>query len=72
MAEPYTYGGDLAQGVVLAMERPEALNQDFNLFTSQSTTVLELAQLLWANSRGPEAPFRYVTGVGEQRNGKSR
>src|ERR1700757_5150242 len=38
----YTYGGDLARGIVEAMQRPEALNQDFNLSTAASTTVLEL------------------------------
>ncbi|MHB8332226.1 MAG: NAD-dependent epimerase/dehydratase family protein [Candidatus Dormibacteria bacterium] len=57
----YTYGGDLAQGIVLAMEHPEALNQDFNLSTSQSTTVLELAQLIWAKIRGAEVPFHHVS-----------
>ncbi len=57
----YTYGGDLAQGIVLAMEHPEALDQDFNLSTSQSTTVLELAQLIWAKIRGAEVPFRYLS-----------
>ncbi|MGH7750375.1 MAG: NAD-dependent epimerase/dehydratase family protein, partial [Candidatus Dormibacteria bacterium] len=32
----YTYGGDLARGIVTAMEHPEALNQDFNLSTARS------------------------------------
>ncbi len=57
----YTYGGDLAQGIVMAMESPKALNQDFNLSTSQSTTVLQLAQLIWAKIRGAEVPFRYLS-----------
>lgn len=56
----YTYGGDLAQGIVTAMEHPAALNEDFNLSTSQSTTVLELAELIWKKVRGDE-PFRYVS-----------
>src|SRR5487761_1846273 len=42
----YTYGADLAQGVLLAMEHPLALDQDFNFSTTQSTTVLELAELI--------------------------
>ena len=29
----YTYGGDLARGIVTAMEHPAALNEDFNLST---------------------------------------
>ncbi len=56
----YTYGGDLAQGIVLAMEHPAALNEDFNLSTQESTTVLELAQLIWAKIKGAETPFRHV------------
>lgn len=56
----YTYGGDLAEGIVLAVEHPQALNEDFNLSTSQSTTVLELAERLWARLR-PGESFRYVS-----------
>lgn len=56
----YTYGGDLARGIVLAMEHPSALNQDFNLSTAQSTTVLELAQVIWSKLRADQ-PFRYVS-----------
>jgi nucleoside-diphosphate-sugar epimerase len=43
----YTYGGDLAQGIVLAMESDKAINEDFNLSTAESTTVLELVELIW-------------------------
>ncbi|MGZ4443077.1 MAG: NAD-dependent epimerase/dehydratase family protein [Nocardioidaceae bacterium] len=57
----YTYGGDLARGIVEAVERDEARNEDFNLSTAQSTTVLELAAMVWAKVRGPDVPFRYVS-----------
>jgi len=57
----YTYGGDLARGIVMAMECPEARNEDFNLSTAVSTTVLELAQLIWRKIKGPKEPFRYVS-----------
>ncbi|WP_345516496.1 NAD-dependent epimerase/dehydratase family protein, partial [Phytohabitans houttuyneae] len=57
----YTYGGDLAAGIVTAMEHPAALNEDFNLSTAESTTVLELAEVIWAKIKGPEVPFRYVS-----------
>jgi len=57
----YTYGGDLARGIVLAMEHPAALNQDFNLSTATSTTVLELAESIWCKIRGADAPLRYVS-----------
>src|SRR6516225_4573261 len=43
----YTYGGDLAVGVVTAMEHEDALNEDFNLSTSESTTVRQLAEAIW-------------------------
>lgn len=56
----YTYGGDLAHGIRLAMESPKAVNNDFNLSTAQSTTVLELAQTVWRKING-DKPFRYVS-----------
>src|SRR5205085_9470738 len=31
----YTYGGDLAKGIRLAIESPEARNEDFNLATPE-------------------------------------
>ena len=57
----YTYGADLARGIVLAMEHPAALNDDFNLSTAESTTVLELAEMIWKKIRGENEPFRYVS-----------
>jgi UDP-glucose 4-epimerase len=57
----YTYGGDLARGIVTAMEHPAALNEDFNLSTSEATTVLELALAIWTNIRGTEVPLRTVS-----------
>jgi nucleoside-diphosphate-sugar epimerase len=55
----YTYGGDLARGMRLGIEEPEAVNQDFNLSTAVSTTVLELAGMIWQKLRPGEA-FRYA------------
>jgi UDP-glucose 4-epimerase len=57
----YTYGGDLAKGIVTAMESPVALNEDFNLSTAESTTVLALAEAIWRRIRGEDVPFRYVS-----------
>lgn len=57
----YTYGGDLARGIRLAMESPAARNEDFNLSTATSTTVLELAEAIWLAIHGPERPFRVVS-----------
>jgi UDP-glucose 4-epimerase len=56
----YTYGGDLAAGIVTAMEHPDALGEDFNLSTSESTTVLQLSELIWRKIKGPDVPLRIV------------
>src|SRR6202167_1154288 len=57
----YTYGGDLARGIVTAMEHPAAINDDFNLSTAQSTTVLELAETIWRKIKGADEPLRVVS-----------
>jgi len=56
----YTYGGDLARGIRMAMESDAAVNNDFNLSTAQSTTVVELAKTIWRKIN-PERPFRVVS-----------
>jgi nucleoside-diphosphate-sugar epimerase len=57
----YTYGGDLAHGIRLAMESTRAINDDFNLSTARSTTVLELAECIWSKVHGEGRPFRLVS-----------
>ncbi|HUE61394.1 MAG TPA: NAD(P)-dependent oxidoreductase [Acidimicrobiales bacterium] len=57
----YTYGGDLARGIVLAMEHPASMNEDFNLSTAVSTTVLELAEMIWTKVHSPDVPFRWIS-----------
>jgi UDP-glucose 4-epimerase len=57
----YTYGGDIARGIVTAMEYPDARNEDFNISTSQATTVRELAELIWRKVKGPGVPLRIVS-----------
>ena len=57
----YTYGGDLAHGIRLAMESDAAIDDDFNLSTAASTTVLELATTIWHKIHGPDRPFRSVS-----------
>ena len=56
----YTYGGDLASGIVTALEHPAAYNEDFNLSTAESTTVLELASLVWRKIKGKDVPLRII------------
>jgi len=57
----YTYGGDLAVGIRLAMESDRALNEDFNLSTARSTTVRELAELVWRKVHGADRPLLFVS-----------
>jgi UDP-glucose 4-epimerase len=54
----YTYGGDLARGIRICIEKPEAENEAFNISTAQSTTVLELAEKIWKKLNG-DKPFHY-------------
>ncbi|HEX3554143.1 MAG TPA: NAD(P)-dependent oxidoreductase [Thermoanaerobaculia bacterium] len=57
----YTYGGDLARGILAAMLHPAATNEDFNLSTPVATTVLELAELIWRKVHGDGKPLRWVS-----------
>ncbi|MEO6628822.1 MAG: NAD(P)-dependent oxidoreductase, partial [Aquihabitans sp.] len=68
----YTYGGDLAKGIVTAMEHPDARNDDFNLSTAESTTVLELAEVIWHKIKGPDAPFSVVSDEGYEHDVSKR
>jgi nucleoside-diphosphate-sugar epimerase len=57
----YTYGGDLARGIRACVEHPKALNEDFNISTETSTTVLQLSEAVWKKVHGATKPFRYVS-----------
>jgi UDP-glucose 4-epimerase len=55
----YTYGGDLAKGIVTTMFHSQATNDDFNLSTPVATSVKELAEAIWQKIH-PEKPLRLV------------
>lgn len=55
----FTYGGDIAKGIVKTIFSPKAMNEDFNISTDKSTTILELAKLIWRKIN-PRKPFCYV------------
>jgi nucleoside-diphosphate-sugar epimerase len=55
----YTYGGDLAKGILMALENPKALNEDFNLSTKEGTSVNELATKIWEKIY-PSRPLRLI------------
>ena len=54
----YTYGADLAKGIVLTLDHPAATNQDFNLSTTQETTVIELAEMITGVSAAGDCGVR--------------
>jgi UDP-glucose 4-epimerase len=56
----YTYGGDLAKGIVACMESEAARNEDFNISTAESTSVRELAEVIWRKLKG-DAPLSIVS-----------
>ena len=57
----YTYGGDLARGIVTAMEHPAALNEDFNLSTAESHHRARAGRDDLAQDQGPDVPLRSST-----------
>ncbi len=56
----YTYGGDLARGIVMSLDHSEATNEDFNISTPVSTSVLELSEVIWKKIKGNDAEMRIV------------
>jgi UDP-glucose 4-epimerase len=56
----YTYGADLAKGIVTCMESEAAYNNDFNLSTAESTSVLRLAEAIWKKIKG-DTPLTIVS-----------
>jgi UDP-glucose 4-epimerase len=56
----YTYGGDLARGIVATLDNPAALNEDFNISTASGHTVTELAEVIWRKIKGTGTPLRLV------------
>ena len=57
----YTYGGDIARGIAIALEHDDATREDFNISIDEPTTVLELAELIWRHIHGVDKEFRWVS-----------
>lgn len=55
-----TYGVDLAKGIVSTLDNPIANNNDFNISTDESLSVLQLGKLIWERINVNEE-FRYVS-----------
>ena len=56
----FTNGKDIAKGIRICLENKKAINNDFNISTDVSTTVLELAEMIWTKIY-PEKPFRFIS-----------
>jgi nucleoside-diphosphate-sugar epimerase len=68
----YTYGGDLARGIVMSLDHPGALNEDFNMSTPVGHTVKQLAEIIWHKIKGPDVPLRLVSDEGFEYDVKKR
>lgn len=68
----YTYGGDLARGIVLSLDHPAALNDDFNMSTAQGHTVKDLAEVIWRKIKGPDVPLRLTSDPGFEHDVQKR
>ena len=56
----YTNGRDISRGIRICLEHEKSFNNDFNISSSTSTTVLELARMIWKKIY-PSKPFNYVS-----------
>lgn len=56
----YTYGGDLARGIVDTLENDSALNNDFNLSTATGHTVRELAEAIHSKINGNSRELTFI------------
>lgn len=68
----YTYGGDLARGIVLSLDHPDALNNDFNISTADGHTVEQLAKIIWHKIKGPDVPLNLISDEGFEYDVKRR
>lgn len=68
----YTYGGDLARGIISSLENKYAFNEDFNLSTREETTVSELAEKIWTKIHGTQKALNLLYDIGFQNDVKKR
>jgi UDP-glucose 4-epimerase len=54
----FTYVSDIVQGIVLAMQHPNALDEDFNLGGTSEISIVDLARMLWEIC-GFDRPFSF-------------
>ena len=59
----YTYGEDLAKGICTLLTHENAKNNDFNLSTAQSTSVLELADIIFKKINPELKNIKFKSGT---------
>jgi UDP-glucose 4-epimerase len=57
----FTHVSDIARGAIMVLDSPKAVNEDFNISSSEEIRMIDLAEMIWGLVRGP-TPFR-VTHV---------
>lgn len=55
----YTHGKDIARGIVMAMESSLSACEDYNISSPVSTSVKELATMVWRKINGCDPIFKY-------------
>jgi len=63
----YTYAGDIATAILLALNNENAINKSFNISTDVGYTVIDVAKMIWEKVHGNskdlkfafDAPFQY-------------
>ncbi|MCK9477850.1 MAG: NAD-dependent epimerase/dehydratase family protein, partial [Candidatus Muirbacterium halophilum] len=55
----FTYGEDIARGVLLCLQKKQALNQAFNLSSNKSMSILELSEIIWKKINN--SPFKWIS-----------
>lgn len=57
----FTHVEDIAMATICAIESPKAINEDFNIGTSEETRILDLAKMIWTACNKPGEPsFKFV------------
>ncbi len=52
----FTFGGDIAKGIVKTLENKKAINNDFNISIGEETKIEDLAKMIW-NKVNPDLPI---------------
>ncbi len=60
----YTYGGDLARGIVLSLDHPARAERRLQPLDGRRPHRRELAEVIWRKIKGPDVPLRLTSDPG--------